>query len=319
MSKLRKSLTLFFNLTESSLVLKAILAGNLKVFWRFFFILGLVPFSAFAQPANVSECQKALQELPQWMLELHLPKAIPQRVISQVHRELESLVKSNLRKNMNSAVTPREFNGLLKGLVQYARNHKIVISETLDTIGVFPKGVFEIGVSGLAMANAKAEGVTFASLHELAHLFHVVMIRAILIKSYHLDSRKAKDHLAAAEQYLADFEGGMNYIEFEEMVTEVSALPHALNHRWQTKQIYRDNIFEILEVVSDGIPKQHIDHSVRLGLPGIYALFISRVPMVLGKSFGDLAIRMPFILFVTEYLVNDDFKIWVDELIKSIL
>ena len=47
------------------------------------------------------------------------------------------------------------------------------------------------------------------------------------------------------------------------------------------------------------------------GIIELYAKFVSKAPLVLGKSFGELAVRLPFIYFATHYLIDSSFRQWV--------
>lgn len=280
------------------------------------FIL-LTLLSPLGLRAETDQCIEALKFEQETKVHTGLPYKIPQVIINKVSNDLNNIIIGNIKKHEDSPLTGREFNTILKLLVNYASKNGIRMTSKLDTVGVFPMGVFEVGLSGLGAVGKGADEVAFVSRHELAHLFHVVMVRAILIQTFHLRSAKGAAHVEAVGKFLEHFEGGMNYIEFEEMVTETAAVPHDLNSHWESKAYYKNKLLEVIQTVADGLPANKIDHRSESSFPGIYALFISRVPLVLGKSLGDLSVRLPLIMFTIEYMINPSFQEWVDQVVHS--
>jgi len=285
-------------------------------------LTGILALSfAFSTPAYAAICRGAhLAESP-----LHLSKkelisqigsSVRIKTASKVTEDLKSLLESTLNSKSEKEMSQSEFNLLLEKLNLYAADKGVVIRSGLDTVGVFPEGLSQVMVSGLGKVE-KGGRVGFAKRHELAHLFHVVQIRVILLETIR-DTRTGLNR-EQAEKYLDAFEGGANYRQFEKAVTSISGSLHVFSKTSRSQAQYVAKVSAMLTGVKDAISKGMVRFKNGKTVYDIYALVLSKAPLVVGKSMGGLALRLPFILFAATYFANSSFQQRVNDFVSSAL
>lgn len=285
-------------------------------------LTGILALSfAFSSPAYAVSCRSAhLIESP-----LHLSKkelisqigtSVRTKTAFKVTEDLKSLLESTLNSKSEKEMSQSEFNLLLEKLTLYASNNGVVIRSGLDTVGVFPEGLSQVMVSGLGKVE-KGGRVGFAKRHELAHLFHVVQIRVILLETIR-DSRTGLTR-EQAEKYLESFEGGANYRQFEKAVTSISGSLHVFSKTSRSQALYVAKVSAMLTGVKDAITKGMVRFKNGKTVFDIYAMVLSKAPLVVGKSMGGLAMRMPFILFAATYFANSNFRDSVNNFVGNLI
>jgi hypothetical protein len=169
----------------------------------------------------------------------------------------------------------------------------------------------EIALSGFDRvedAGAELRPAGFAHRHELGHLFHALQVRAILLRSFSSNGRALNAATRAQlETFLKEIEGGMNYLEFEEAVTGLASAAHGVaGDRAQSLTEYRRRISKILQGTREGLLVGKIQFATDRKFEEVYALVLSRLPLVLGKSIGELSLRLTPVMFGIFYAQNID-------------
>ena len=224
---------------------------------------------------------------------------------TRVSTRLKTALDQALRKSKKSYMVGREHNELLDVLRAFAREYRIRLTDISETIGVFPKGLDEIALAGFGEKLPPAQKVSFAQRHELGHLFHTLQVRAILLET--LSTKPFSANLRHdAELFLELLEGGtFNYIEFEKAVTAAASLAHVFTSSGDHLHVYQKRIGALI----DGTERAMFLGKVRFpngkSFEEVYALFLSRVPLVLGTSAKEaLGVRIPALMFATFYISN---------------
>ena len=241
----------------------------------------------------------------------------------KVVNEFMGVYRSSIGENLNQVMTEAQFSKIFLGLYEIANRYNIKLETKNDLVGVFPESLYLVKTSGFSVdsstllqkQNSSVE-VNFLKRHELAHLFHVLALRVILIENRIELSELSHNQI---ESYLKYIEGGNNYLEFEKIVTDISGALHvidkksALNLRYEIK----------LKVLFDGLRialkagKVHFDNG---WTPvEMYAKFISKAPLVVGRSLKDMLVRMSFMMFIEFYLIDDSFKNYVNHMVGNFL
>ena len=282
-----------------------------------FIILMSVPSYAFGKfscesifsRTNLEKAESQQQTLT--FISEHISESKIDKVITQ----LLAVYENTIPEKTNQKMTEKQFYEIYTKLKKVAADYEIRMEPKLDITGIYPEGLNLIKIAGFSepsVTNSQTP-VNFAKRHELAHLFHVIAVRAILAENAtelsELNRRQITD-------FVSDLENGKNYLEFEKIVTNMSSVMHVLtpisagNKRYGLK----------LKVLLMGLKPIFYSGKVRFsngwGIIEIYASFISKAPLVLGKSFAGLSARMPFLIFATSYVVNDSFRMWVDQILQ---
>lgn len=226
----------------------------------------------------------------------------------------ERSVMSHDDRTMSEA----QFFALYSELKHLAGEYGIRIEPTTDTMGVFPKGLDLIGIAGFSepTATTSMKNVNFAKRHELAHLFHVIALRAIIAEN--APELGALTRLQLTE-FVEELESGGNYLEFEKIVTDISGVLHVLSPLKSGNERYGAKLKILLHGLKPAILSGRVRFKNGWGIIEIYAKFVSKAPILLGKSFGQLAMRLPLIYFATYYVGNDSFRQMVDLAIANLL
>ncbi len=223
--------------------------------------------------------------------------------------ELAAIARAQLALHPESEMTGKDFNTLFDALNEFATRAGVQITQTHDTLGVFPKGLFEIALSGFGRsADARDTApVGFAKRHELAHLFHTVLVRAILIQSLAPDRLTIPPELVQrADEFLKVVEGGGNYLEFEKAVTGMASPVVGFSAEARSNRVYLLKLEALLNGTSEGMGVGKVRFLNGTKFEEVYALVISRLPLVVGTSLGGLTYRLPLIFFAVAYLANLD-------------
>lgn len=236
-----------------------------------------------------------------WLRPRPVPAAIAASSAAPATNRLKDILEAIPRAS-DEPLSADQFNEILHALEAFAADYHIALTSIRETSGVYPRGLYEIALCGLSVTDAQSVGL--ARRHELVHLFHTLQLRALLI-----DSGMA---VQTAEDYLRQLEGGANYRQFEKAATGAASALHAL--RPESASQYRARIEEILDGTAAGAAQGKIRFPNGSKLVDVYALFLSKSPLVVGKSATDLAWRLPFFAFGTFYALNAPIPYgWVDE------
>lgn len=226
-----------------------------------------------------------------------------------VNQFLQIFEDSVLRQD-DRVMSEAQFFRIYSKLKQIAHEHGIRIESKVDTMGVFPTGLDLIHIAGFSepTATTSEQNVNFAKRHELAHLFHVIALRSILIENS--GSLKALSRRQVAD-YVEVLESGSNYLEFEKIVTDISGVLHVLSPLKSGNERYGNKLRILLSGLKPALLAGKIKFKNGWGILEIYAKFVSKAPLVLGKSFTGLAVRLPFIYFATHFAMDETFRSWV--------
>ncbi len=271
----------------------------------------LSPAAAFAQGAGLADCLKRkLQESPAEDT-AQVIRGISARQAQDITTRLEAIARKAFAGADDAPMSDAQFNSAFEGLQEFARTTGIQLTRKTDTVGVFPEGLTEIALSGFDHASetdALHHPTGFAARHELGHLFHALQVRAILIRSFTPASGSLTEATRAQlEGFLSEIEGGTNYLEFEEAVTGLASPMHRLaGPHAQSMGAYRERISKILQGTRQGLLVGRIRFPTDRTFEEVYALCMSRMPLLVGKSIGDLGLRMTPVLFGIFYAQNLD-------------
>jgi hypothetical protein len=217
-----------------------------------------------------------------------------------IAKELQEILDGSL-KNTSGQMNGAQFNKMMDDLADFAQRYEVLIGTKLDTVGVFPKGLNEIQLSGFGKMDDLAANVGFAKRHELAHVFHTLQTRATLLDSV----KKGRISLEQANMFIDAIETGANYRQFEKVATASSSAAH-LNKGAKDVALYAGRLEDMLGNVRLGLHNGKMAFPTGQSFQDVYALFLSKAPAVVGTSMKDLALRMPPIMFASLYLANVD-------------
>lgn len=232
-------------------------------------------------------------------------------VSADVAAQLKKIVDGRLSGNtgrMNGA----QFNQLMDDLAAFAEKNGVTISRTTETVGVFPKGLYEIQLAGFGKMKNLTDTVSFAKRHELAHIVHTLQTRATIAQSLSPNgARLTGQALREAEDFLKLIEGGSNYRQFEKAVTGISSAAH-LSDRAADIGLYAKRVDALIDGTQNGLHMGKMRFANGKSFEEVYALFLSKAPAVVGTGFKDLALRFPPMLFGTFYSTNIDVNYYFD-------
>lgn len=218
---------------------------------------------------------------------------------------LPSLFKNTLKVD-REVMTDAEMAKLFDGLESFANSYGIQFTKTVDTVGVFPKGLFEIQLSGFSLEETSSRKANFLERHELGHLFHCVAVRAVLLESLKEKGlERDEESIRAAEATLGTLEGaGKNYRAFEKAVTGLSSPLHFLIPGETSKIKYEARLRSLLSDAIRAAETGKMTPRTEKTFVGLYALFISKAPILVGTSAKEFAVRIPFLLFSAMLVAN---------------
>jgi len=217
-----------------------------------------------------------------------------------IARELQDILDGAL-EGSSGAMNGAQFNKMMDDLADFAQRYEVLIGTKIDTVGVFPKGLNEIQLSGFGKMDDLMANVGFAKRHELAHVFHTLQTRATLLDAV----KKGRISVEQANMFIEAIETGANYRQFEKVATSSSSAAH-LSGGSKDVALYASRIDDMIGNVRLGL------HNGKMAFPNgqsfqdVYAFFLSKAPAVVGTSMKDLAIRMPPIMFASLYIANVD-------------
>lgn len=260
-----------------------------------------VGLSSIANPFCSSLLERVYSSQPQVF------KGISPKKAELVVNELNSILNDVLSPSeISHPMTAKQFQTLSEKLLSFANRYQIEIKPMTETVGVFPKGLFEIGVAGFTTDKKNTSAhATFIERHELLHLFHTIEVRAILIDSLHLSADSNPKEIREAEKFLYSLEGpGSNYRQFEKAVTAASSPVVELSSQAKLNENYKRRAKEVIELTAEGLQKGRVHFPNGQSPQDLYAQVISKAPLIVGTSAKDLFLRMPFILFGALYAQN---------------
>ncbi|MDF1664689.1 MAG: hypothetical protein P1V97_23220, partial [Planctomycetota bacterium] len=236
---------------------------------------------------------------------------IDDTVSADVAAQLKKIVDGRLTGNtgrMNGA----QFNQLMDDLAAFAEKNGVTISRTTETVGVFPKGLYEIQLAGFGKMKNLTDTVGFAKRHELAHIVHTLQTRASIAQSLSPNgARLTGQALKEAEEFLKLVEGGSNYRQFEKAVTGISSAVHT-GDRAADIGLYAKRVDALIDGTKDGLHVGKMRFANGKTFEEVYAFFLSKAPAVVGTGLKDLALRFPPMLFGTFYASNIDASYYFD-------
>ncbi|MBI5240541.1 MAG: hypothetical protein HY926_08720 [Elusimicrobia bacterium] len=222
--------------------------------------------------------------------------------------EMKTLLTKVMGKS-DGEITPAQFNRMYQVLVAYAKRNGIQVTEgghwmkelliNGRTLGVYPKSPTAIDL--VAFGKLKpGEQVSSPLLHELAHMFHAVQMRATLLRG----------GVTGAESslYLKLMENGGNYLQLEKAATAIgNPYSRLMTIDPKSGARYLDKISGLVDATDTALASGKVKIPFNWSLEEVYAYTISRLPLLLGKSVSELAlVRMPFVYFVYFYASNTD-------------
>jgi hypothetical protein len=244
----------------------------------------------------------------------HVSENLNEAKTDAVVTKFIQIFERSLLSKDDHVMTEAQFFSIYTKLKQVASNYGIRIETKVDTMGVFPAGLDLIHIAGFSepTATTSQKTVNFAKRHELAHLFHVVALRSIVLENAGqlkgLSRRQLND-------YVESIESGRNYLEFEKIVTDISGALHVLSPLKSGNERYGEKLRVLLNGLKPALLSGNVKFKNGWGLIEIYAKFVSKAPLVLGKSFAGLAVRLPFIYFATHFVMDSAFRTWVAQVL----
>ncbi len=229
---------------------------------------------------------------------------IPMQASTAAQHDLSQILDRLPRDS--SRMSQDQSQRAVKELIALASKHGIVVEAGVGGPGVYPQGLYKVVTSGLQKDAVSAKSVGVIELHELAHLYHVLLARITLINAVKGAPPSQLITVEQAEQYLDYLEGGPRYRAFENMVTATASPLHLLFPAKITSEEYVHRVTQILSATQRGIHSADLVPYKESHMVDLYAAFISRAPIVLGKSVWGTLARMPFIFFVIYYLLDPD-------------
>ena len=233
--------------------------------------------------------------------------AIKSEVRSQVARDMEVIIQQGLgSKPGTGAITGKQYNILLKRLTSYAEQLDgggVTLQRRWGLFkGVYPKGPNRIDYKGFGLIANEAAEVSGGQLHELAHLFHTVQMRATVVASGVSKAESTK--------FLAVMEDGVNYMNLEYYATTIGKPVAGGTSAARFKGIMANLIESIENSMSSGKVELPLGVPIEKG----YAYWASKlVPALLGKSPSELImVRMPIGVFIGYYAANTDISFVLD-------
>jgi len=105
------------------------------------------------------------------------------------------------------------------------------------------------------------------------------------------------------------------YLEFEKIVTDISGVLHVLSPLKSGNERYGEKLRILLNGLKPALLAGKVKFNNGWGILEIYAKFVSKAPLVLGKSFAGLAVRLPFIYFATHFMMDEAFRTWTAQVL----
>lgn len=248
---------------------------------------------------------------------------------SEVAGEMRRILSQSLSRSKTPKVTGAQFNEMLGRLVEFADKSKYAAAEGAETTagsgfvarmlarlkaagpaergisvtrkwglkGVYPKGMTEIKYKGFGFVKDPAAEVSGGELHELAHLFHTIQMRATLIRSGVPE--------ASAAKFIALMEDGNNYNNLEYFATAIGKPMVNGTASGRFQQLAS----QLINATETGLRIGEIRLPQGVAVEKGYVYWATRiVPPLLGKSPGEAAVRVTFGAFVSYYIVNMDIR-----------
>jgi hypothetical protein len=246
-------------------------------------------------------------------------------VREEVAGQMRAIIKDSLGDSTGK-ITGAQFNNMLRSLIEYARESKYAAAEGagetrgmgfvakfLEAVrrskpgegvqvkpgfgfkGVYPKGLMKLKYQGFGLVADEGAEVSGAELHELAHLFHTIQMRATLIRSGVPE--------AAAGKFIALMEDGSNYGNLEYFATEIGKPIGGGTGAGR----FQDLAGRLIDTTESGLSVGEVPLPRGVTFEKGYAYWATRiVPPLLGKSVSVASLRVGFGLFLYFYARNLD-------------
>lgn len=282
--------------------------GNFKSFVIIYFFI-LLPVFANAQvrceSILLSSAEQIINESKKEVV-AYVSNQLDDHKVDKVITEFLNLYSSIIGNDVNQVMSENQFSKLYSGLKSIADRYHIKIENKKDLVGVFPEGLRKIKISGFSgTTSTPNESASFLKRHELAHLFHVLALRVVLIEnSVELSELSAE----SLDQYIEVIEGGRNYLEFEKIVTDISGALHSVNKAASLNTRYSQKLNVLMNGLRLALKSGKVKFPNGWSLVELYANFISKAPILLGKSIWQLGTRMSLMVFIEFYYLDDNFR-----------
>ena len=260
----------------------------------------------FTSPSFKEQVDFAAEAESRVSLLSQVSNSLNEAKLNGVIAEFQSIYKNVIVGSATDEMSEGQFSQIYEGLSQLAGKYGIEIEHKADLIGVFPEGLRKVKISGFdTSTDNPAKPANFVKRHELGHLFHVLALRVIL-----LDQVKELSPLSEQDlgKYIEIMEGGDNYLEFEKIVTDLSGALHVAFKSAATNSRYERKLTELMEGLVMALRAGRVHFSTGHSVIELYALFISKAPLVVGRSFAQMSARLSLFLFVEIYMINEGFR-----------
>jgi hypothetical protein len=219
-------------------------------------------------------------------------------------------LKAIANKHMGGAsgeMTGAQFNSMMDDLARYADSKGIKITKTLESKGVYPNGLSEIKIAQFGHYDDLGKLVSAGDRHELAHMFHMIQMRATAIESLGRGGTLSAGATAEANAFLKIVESnGEQYRQLEKAVTRLSnPTIHRPGRAASEIGRYANRVDDLIDGTRAGMNSGKIAFPNGAGFEDVYALVVSKAPIVVGTGIKDLFVtRFPAMLFGTYYTTN---------------
>lgn len=221
---------------------------------------------------------------------------------SQVAGDMREILKAGLgNAPATGKVTGQQFNTMLELLIRYAKEvdaggKGISVIKGWGLKGVYPKGPTAVKYKGFDFVKDLKAEVSGGQLHELAHLFHMIQMRATILQS--------GIPRAEAAKFIKLMEGGANYSNLEYFATSIGKPGPGTG----TGSHFNGFAQQLISATERSMDLGKVQLPAGVTIEKGYAYWATRVvPAVMGKSYAEaILVRIPLYTFLGYYAVNID-------------
>jgi len=227
-------------------------------------------------------------------------------VSARVADDMRAIASRNLA-GASGDMTGAQFNAVYDDLVKYAEKRGISVKTTMESKGVYPSGLSEIRTAQFGRYSDVNKLVSAGDRHELAHMFHMIQMRATMIGSLGQGGRLTAAATAEANAALKIMESnGATYRQLEKAVTRLSNPSiHRAGRTYSDVGRYANRVDDLVEHTRNGMNVGKISFPNGAALEDVYALIVSKAPLAVGTGIKDMLLtRMPALIFGTYYIDN---------------
>lgn len=250
---------------------------------------------------------------------------VNESVADAVGQDLTTLLDSTIPNDQSESMSASQLTTLLEGAKLIAAKYGITVHSMNEIIGVYPRSLKLIDISGLeetstALNNGNsgqssplfqriARATAFSASerstiqvrgHEIGHLFHTIALASAIGSS---TGGTPEDR----EEYFDLFSKGTNYLEFEKAVTALSS-PWLASMRPETRSgsYYVARLKSIIDFTLEGAKMGKVRFPSQRTFGDAYGWLMSRVPLIMGQSQGQMIARAGLLFLLTCYAINKD-------------